>query len=34
MSETLVRMVAELTGHEGDLGEKMEVFISYSFSEK
>ena len=29
MSETLVRMVAELTGHQGDLGEKMEMFISY-----
>ena len=29
MSETLVRMVAELTGHEGDLGDKMEMFISY-----
>jgi hypothetical protein len=29
MSETLVRMVAELTGHKGDLGEKMEMFIDY-----
>jgi hypothetical protein len=29
MSETLVRMAAELTGHKGDLGEKLEMFISY-----